>query len=70
MLVSNWKDGWKWFSVWAMLVMTIVAALPLSPELMVQIPAELHSKILFAAGIAGILLRFIKQGPVTPAPIE
>jgi hypothetical protein len=66
-LVPDWKEGWKWFSVWAM---ALAASLQVLPELWLVLPQEWKGSInqeylhwvTIAVLFGGILGRFIDQG--------
>lgn len=71
-LISNWKEGWKFYSVW---VFAFIAALPelltmLSPLMDVAPLEGPVNWLLKAAAIVGIVSRFIAQRPLPtwPAP--
>lgn len=59
--VKNWKEGWKWFSTWAMLLIIYLTLNPLPPEVMALLPPELQQKMIAVVAMAGFVLRFISQ---------
>lgn len=59
--VNNWQHGWKWISVWALAILTFLAAIPLSPELMAIIPPEFRNTAMGVVAVAGLILRFVQQ---------
>ena len=60
-VVSNWRDGWRWFSTWAMLLIVYLTLNPLPPEVMALLPPELQQKMIAVVAMAGFVLRFIDQ---------
>lgn len=60
-VVSNWRDGWRWFSTWAMLLIVYLTLNPLPPEVMALLPPELQEKMIAVVAMAGFVLRFISQ---------
>lgn len=60
-VVSNWQEGWKWFSTWAMLLIVYLTLNPLPPEVMALLPPELQQKMFAVIALAGFVLRFISQ---------
>lgn len=60
-VVSNWRDGWRWFSTWAMLLIVYLTLNPLPPEVMALLPPELQQKMIAVIALAGFVLRFISQ---------
>lgn len=59
--VENWKQGWKWFSTWALLLVIYLTLYPLPPEVMALIPEDQRENVVGAIALAGFLLRFISQ---------
>jgi hypothetical protein len=60
-VVDNWRQGWKWFSTWAMLLIVYLTLNPLPPEVMALLPPELQQKMVAVIALAGFVLRFISQ---------
>lgn len=72
-VVANWRDGWKWFTVWGAATIAGVnafyAALP--PEFIDTLPEHTQSTINVIGGIALLLGRFINQSkPKALPPVE
>lgn len=59
--VKNWREGWKWLSNWAMLLIVYLTLNPLPPEVMALLPPELQQKMFAVIALAGFVLRFIDQ---------
>lgn len=59
--VKNWKEGWKWLSNWAFVLVIFLATTPLPPELLILVPEENQKHVIAIVGIAGLILRFIDQ---------
>lgn len=64
--VNNWQQGWKWFSAWALVLLTILAALPMSPELMAMLPPGSRNTAMQVIAVAGLILRFVQQSKRPP----
>lgn len=60
-LVSDWREGWRWFSTWALLALVYLTLNPLPPEVLVFIPEPHRDKMVAVIAIAGFVLRFVKQ---------
>ena len=59
--VKNWREGWKWLSNWAFVLVIFLATTPLPPEILVLVPEENQKHVIAIVGIAGLILRFIDQ---------
>lgn len=59
--VKNWKEGWKWLSNWAFVLVVFLATTPLPPELLMLVPEENQKHVIAMVAIAGLILRFIDQ---------
>ena len=59
--VKNWKEGWKWLSNWAFVLVIFLATTPLPPEILVLVPEENQKHVIAIVAIAGLILRFINQ---------
>ena len=59
--VKNWKEGWKWLSNWAFVLVIFLATTPLPPELLVLVPEENQKHVIAIVAVAGLILRFINQ---------
>lgn len=60
-LVKNWKEGWKWLSNWAFVLVVFLATTPLPPELLILVPEENQRHVIAIVAVAGLILRFINQ---------
>ena len=69
-LVPDWKEAWRWFSVWSMsLAIAIQSGWEMaSPELKSKIPPEWMPYITIGVLIAGIVGRLVNQSPEKPEP--
>ena len=59
--VKNWKEGWKWLSNWAFVLVIFLATTPLPPEILVLVPEENQKHVIAIVAVAGLILRFINQ---------
>ncbi len=59
--VENWRQGWKWLSNWAFVLVVFLATTPLPPELLMLVPEENQKHVIAMVAIAGLILRFIDQ---------
>ena len=59
--VKNWKEGWKWLSNWAFVLVIFLATTPLPPEILVLVPEENQKHVIATVAVAGLILRFINQ---------
>lgn len=59
--VKNWKEGWKWLSNWAFVLVIFLATTPLPPEILVLVPEENQKHVIALVAVAGLILRFINQ---------
>lgn len=60
-LVKDWKNGWKWFSNWAFVLVVVLATEPLPPELVAMLPDVAQKYLIQIVAIAGLILRFVGQ---------
>lgn len=63
--VKNWKEGWKWLSNWAFVLVIFLATTPLPPEILVLVPEENQKHVIAIVAVAGLILRFINQSKQT-----
>lgn len=70
LVVANWREGWKWFTVWGAATIAGInafyAALP--PEFIDALPEHTQSTINVIGGIALLLGRFINQSKLKALP--
>ncbi|MGP4846550.1 DUF7940 domain-containing protein [Marinobacter sp. 1Y8] len=59
--VENWRNGWKWLSNWAFVLVVFLATTPLPPELLMLLPEENQKQAIAIVAFAGLILRFIDQ---------
>lgn len=59
--VKNWREGWKWLSNWAFVLVIFLATTPLPPEILVLVPEENQKHVIAIVAVAGLILRFINQ---------
>lgn len=59
--VQNWRDGWKWLSNWAFVLVVFLATTPLPTELLMLLPEENQKHVIAIVALAGLILRFIDQ---------
>ncbi len=60
-VVTDWKNGWKWFSNWAFVAVVFLATEPLPPEVIALLPPVVQDRLIAIVAIAGLLLRFVSQ---------
>ena len=60
-VVPDWKNGWKWFSNWAFVLVLFLTAEPLPPEIISLLPDFLQDKLVTMVAISGLVLRFVGQ---------
>lgn len=60
-IVADWKNGWKWFSNWAFVLVVFLATEPLPPELIAMLPDVVQQRLIAIVAIAGLVLRFVVQ---------
>ena len=56
-LVANWQTGYKWFSTWAFALIVFLAT--------TDLPPEIRDKLTAIVAVCGLILRFVKQKPLT-----
>ena len=59
--VKNWREGWKWLSSWAFVLVIFLATTPLPPEILILVPEENQKHVIAIVALAGLILRFINQ---------
>lgn len=59
--VKNWREGWKWLSNWAFVLVIFLATTPLPPEILILVPEENQKHVIAIVALAGLILRFINQ---------
>ena len=59
--VKNWREGWKWLSNWAFVLVIFLATTPLPPEILILVPEENQKHVIAIVAVAGLILRFINQ---------
>jgi len=60
-LVSNWRQGWRWFSNLALGAIVAINTAPLPPEVIAALPPDTQSKVTIGLAVLGIVGRFINQ---------
>ena len=60
-LVKDWKQGWKWISSWALALIILLTTVPLPPELLELLPADIQTELLRYIAIVGFVMRYIRQ---------
>lgn len=61
MLISNWKEGWKFFSNWCFALIAWISVNGLPPEIMAIIPEDNVGHVLAVLSALGIVSRLIRQ---------
>lgn len=65
-LVDNWKNGYKWFSSWAFVVIIFLATTPLPSEVVALFPITVQDKLTALVAVCGFILRFVRQQDSLP----
>lgn len=61
-LVDNWKDAWKWWSVWGGVIVAVLSAVQVAlPDLRESISPEVFTYATLALGVAIPVLRVVSQ---------
>lgn len=60
-LVNNWRDGWKWFSNWALALIVFMVSVPMPVEVLEVLSHDDQLTFLRAIAILGLILRFVRQ---------
>lgn len=66
LLVSDWKQGYKWITTYAFLIIAYVAQFGVPDEIMAILPTEHHGKIITFVAMCGLIFRFLKQSKLVP----
>lgn len=71
-LISNWKEGWRFYSVWAF---ALLGALPELWPLLVAVLGfdpmpELPGRVVQLVALIGLVSRFIKQTKPPLPPVQ
>ena len=65
-LVKDWKDGWKWVSTYAFLIIAYIAQFGVPHEIVDALPIEHQGKIVMFVAFCGLVFRFVKQSKLIP----
>lgn len=65
-LVDDWKQGWKWISTYAFLIIAYVAQFGVPQEIIDIVPLEHRGKIVTLVALCGLIFRFVKQSKLIP----
>lgn len=60
-LVTNWRKGWRWFSVWTFALIVFFATTPIPPEIVELLPKPLADNLVAIVAVCGLILRFVSQ---------
>lgn len=60
-IVQNWRKGWRWFSVWAFVLIVFFATEPLPPEVVAILPKPVADNLIVLTAVCGVILRFVQQ---------
>lgn len=60
-IVENWRKGWRWFSVWAFVLIVFLATEPLPPEVVAILPKPVADNLIVLTAVCGVILRFVQQ---------
>jgi hypothetical protein len=66
-LIDNWKDGWRWLSVHALVILAVIPALWLDVPASWKeaLPPNALSYIAVAVAVCGIVARLFKEGKLS-----
>jgi len=71
LMVSNWRDGWKWISNWCFGLIVFFATTPIPPELLAVLPENIRFYLIVWVAFCGFVGRYINQTkPVSLPPID
>lgn len=65
-LVNDWKQGWKWVSTYAFLIIAYIAQFGVPQEIVDALPIEHQGKIVTVVALCGLIFRFVKQSKLIP----
>lgn len=63
-LVNDWKQGWKWVSTYAFLIIAYIAQFGVPQEIVDALPIEHQGKIVMVVALCGLIFRFVKQSKI------
>lgn len=63
MLIQNWREAWRWFSVQALFALSVLPVVwaTLPDELKAEVPDGWAKWVMFAVAIGGLAGRLIDQ---------
>lgn len=66
LLVHDWKQGYKWVTTYAFLIIAYVAQFGVPDEIVTMLPTEHRGKIITFVAMCGLIFRFVKQSKLVP----
>jgi len=61
LMVSNWRDGWKWISNWCFGLIVFFATTPIPPELLLVLPENVRMHLIAWTAFCGFVGRYLNQ---------
>ena len=61
LMVSNWRDGWKWISNWCFGLIVFFATTPIPPELLLVLPENVRMHLIAWVAFCGFVGRYLNQ---------
>lgn len=65
-LVDDWKQGYKWITTYAFLIIAYIAQFGIPTEIIDIVPEEHRGTLLTFVALCGLVFRFLKQSSLTP----
>lgn len=66
LMVSNWRDGWKWISNWCFGLIVFFATTPIPPELLLVLPENVRIHLIAWVAFCGFVGRYLNQSKGAP----
>ena len=66
LMVSNWRDGWKWISNWCFGLIVFFATTPIPPELLLVLPENVRMHLIAWVAFCGLVGRYLNQSKGAP----
>lgn len=66
LMVSNWRDGWKWISNWCFGLIVFFATTPIPPELLLVLPENVRMHLIAWVAFCGFVGRYLNQSKGAP----
>ena len=66
--VHNWRNGWKWLSGWAFILIGYISVYGVPSEILTLVPEANQAKATAILALVGLICRFINQSQATALP--